>query len=322
VLASAAIFALVHPAPSVIPVFGLGIATALVYERTGFLFGPMVVHAVYNAAVKDLHEAKVAMESVFAKTKFSKPIYEKAARNLVENGGGVFSHAVGMAVHDDGAHWMQTGYPLLNARARGQTHPAEGTVVSRLKGAKAPGMPAYVCIPEDYRSHMGFYQTAAYLGARYNALNAGGDPSLGNYRPPEFRFPKRSRRPLDDRKNLLSSLDRFAAHADAVQQWGSSTTPSEGHRACQRRGRERLICLESGDARRMASMLTAKGPSCPPHSGSGGAVRHDQPLREGRRLVGRPPPSSQPQRPAAIRPGLRRPICRGSRTAASPKTSS
>ena len=51
VLASAAIFALVHPAASVIPVFGLGVAAALVYERTGFLLGPMVVHAVYNAAV-------------------------------------------------------------------------------------------------------------------------------------------------------------------------------------------------------------------------------------------------------------------------------
>jgi hypothetical protein len=51
VLASAAIFALVHPAASVIPVFGLGVAAALVYERTGFLLGPMVVHAVYNAAI-------------------------------------------------------------------------------------------------------------------------------------------------------------------------------------------------------------------------------------------------------------------------------
>ena len=125
-----------------------------------------------------------------------------------------------LAVHDDGSHWMQTGYPLLNARARGQTHPAEGTVVSRLKGAKAPGMPAYVCIPEDYRSHMGFYQTAAYLGSKYNALNGGGDPSLGNYRPPEFSLPKTvPLARLDDRKNLLSSLDRFAAHAAAVQQW-------------------------------------------------------------------------------------------------------
>jgi Xaa-Pro aminopeptidase len=49
-------------------------------------------------------EAKQAMEPVFARTRFSKPIYEKAARNLVETGGGVFSHTVGMAVHDVGTY--------------------------------------------------------------------------------------------------------------------------------------------------------------------------------------------------------------------------
>jgi Xaa-Pro aminopeptidase len=47
-------------------------------------------------------EARQAMEPVFARTKFSKDIYERAARRLVEQGGGVFSHTVGMAVHDVG----------------------------------------------------------------------------------------------------------------------------------------------------------------------------------------------------------------------------
>jgi Xaa-Pro aminopeptidase len=49
-----------------------------------------------------LEQAKAAMEPVFARWKFSKPIYEKAARELVNRGGGVLSHPVGMAVHDDG----------------------------------------------------------------------------------------------------------------------------------------------------------------------------------------------------------------------------
>jgi Xaa-Pro aminopeptidase len=49
-------------------------------------------------------EARKAMEPVFARTTFSKPIYEKAARRLVETGGGVFSHTVGMAVHDVGGY--------------------------------------------------------------------------------------------------------------------------------------------------------------------------------------------------------------------------
>src|SRR6185369_4739901 len=51
-----------------------------------------------------MEEAKEAMKLVFVKTKFSKPIYARAATNLVERGGGVFSHPVGMAVHDDGAY--------------------------------------------------------------------------------------------------------------------------------------------------------------------------------------------------------------------------
>jgi Xaa-Pro aminopeptidase len=51
-----------------------------------------------------LAEAREAMEGVLARTRFSKPIYEKAARKLVETGGGVLSHPVGLAVHDDGAY--------------------------------------------------------------------------------------------------------------------------------------------------------------------------------------------------------------------------
>ncbi len=51
-----------------------------------------------------MEEAREAMEEVFRRTKFSKPIYEQAARKLVATGGGVFSHPVGLAVHDDGGY--------------------------------------------------------------------------------------------------------------------------------------------------------------------------------------------------------------------------
>jgi hypothetical protein len=50
-VASAAIFAIVHPPASVVPVFGLGLCAAFVYERTRVLAGPMLVHATYNAVV-------------------------------------------------------------------------------------------------------------------------------------------------------------------------------------------------------------------------------------------------------------------------------
>jgi membrane protease YdiL (CAAX protease family) len=48
-LASAALFAIVHPAISIAPVFVLGLCAALVYERTRSLLAPMLAHAVYNA---------------------------------------------------------------------------------------------------------------------------------------------------------------------------------------------------------------------------------------------------------------------------------
>lgn len=58
-----------------------------------------------GATVNQLREeAAAAMEPVFKRWKFSKPVYEKAARTMVETGGGVFSHPVGLAVHDDGPY--------------------------------------------------------------------------------------------------------------------------------------------------------------------------------------------------------------------------
>ncbi|MGQ0552885.1 MAG: lysostaphin resistance A-like protein [Planctomycetota bacterium] len=50
-LASAAIFAIVHPPVSVLPVFVMGFCAALAYERTGALLAPMIAHAVYNLIV-------------------------------------------------------------------------------------------------------------------------------------------------------------------------------------------------------------------------------------------------------------------------------
>jgi membrane protease YdiL (CAAX protease family) len=51
VLGSAALFALVHPPISVIPVFGLGLATAISFRKSGFLLAPILTHAVYNTIV-------------------------------------------------------------------------------------------------------------------------------------------------------------------------------------------------------------------------------------------------------------------------------
>jgi ABC-2 type transport system permease protein len=51
VVASAAVFAIVHPPLSMIPVFCLGLCTAFAYERSKMLLAPMIAHAIYNAVV-------------------------------------------------------------------------------------------------------------------------------------------------------------------------------------------------------------------------------------------------------------------------------
>ena len=125
-----------------------------------------------------------------------------------------FHHEFG--VHDDAQHLVQTGYPQLNARQNGQRHPCQGSIASQLRGAVDSRMPSYVCIPEDYRSHAGFYQAASFLSARHNALNSGGIPDLGNYRPPEFNLPPAMTTPrFANRRELLESLDGLKRRLDS-----------------------------------------------------------------------------------------------------------
>jgi len=76
--------------------------------------------------------------------------------------------------HDTGdhfaaAHWMLTGRHGSTSANKAQKYPSVGSCVSRVKGANAKGMPAYVGLPaaESVYLYPG-YQGAAYLGAAYN----------------------------------------------------------------------------------------------------------------------------------------------------------
>jgi membrane protease YdiL (CAAX protease family) len=51
IAASAAVFAIVHPPASMIPVFLLGLWAALAYDRSKMLLAPMIAHGIYNAVV-------------------------------------------------------------------------------------------------------------------------------------------------------------------------------------------------------------------------------------------------------------------------------
>ncbi len=56
------------------------------------------------SAAEIQEQAGQAMQPRLAPERFAKPAYAEAARRLVETGGGVFSHTVGMAVHDVGGY--------------------------------------------------------------------------------------------------------------------------------------------------------------------------------------------------------------------------
>jgi hypothetical protein len=121
-----------------------------------------------------------------------------------------------LGVHDDASHWVQTGYPLLQARTRGQQNPAQGAAASRVRGSNRPGMPAYVCIPEAYNSPQGFYQSASYLGRQHDPVNAGGDPKLGNYRRPDFTLPpEMTLARLGDRRELARAFDDLSRQSES-----------------------------------------------------------------------------------------------------------
>ncbi len=49
--ASAAVFALIHPTLSVLPVFAVGCITAVVYHKSRWLLAPVLVHGLYNGAM-------------------------------------------------------------------------------------------------------------------------------------------------------------------------------------------------------------------------------------------------------------------------------
>src|SRR5438128_2895553 len=74
------------------------------------------------------------------------------------------------AGHGMGSHWMLTGY-VPTIEINDNLNPSCGSVVARMRGANAPRMPAYVCVPSVPQS-----SNAAYLGAAYNPFSPASDP--------------------------------------------------------------------------------------------------------------------------------------------------
>ena len=121
--------------------------------------------------------------------------------------------------HFDAAHWVQTGYHEFRVMGRGQPYPSQGSVVSLLRGPNQPGMPPYVCIPEAWSARRGFYQHAAFLGAAYDPLSAGGAALSERYahnRPQLEMMPGLTVRRVEDRRELQRRIAAGARTLEAV----------------------------------------------------------------------------------------------------------
>jgi len=113
------------------------------------------------------------------------------------------------AGHGMGSQWMLTGYqPTIEVNDN--IYPACGSVVSKMQGANAPGMPAYVTLPR--RLGLG---NAAYLGASYNPFTPDDDPNNDGFRVRNLKLPGRvNEARLDRRRELLSEIDTIRRDVD------------------------------------------------------------------------------------------------------------
>jgi hypothetical protein len=119
--------------------------------------------------------------------------------------------------HFAAAHWMLTGFLGSNAADLAPQYPSAGSIIAKLKGAKKPGMPAYVGLPHTHSIGLSpGYHGAAYLGVAYNPFSADGDPNNDGYQVPNLAMPGGvDTHRLDDRRGLLHSFDQARHDVDA-----------------------------------------------------------------------------------------------------------
>ncbi len=112
--------------------------------------------------------------------------------------------------HGLGTHWIMTGFQPNTSFLRTNDRPSVGSIVAKLRGSNAPGLPPYVGLPRPPQ-----FGQAAYLGAGYNPFTVNGDPSgnvrVRNLEPPGSLTLDR----LEDRHSLLDHLDRLDRARDA-----------------------------------------------------------------------------------------------------------
>ncbi len=124
--------------------------------------------------------------------------------------------------HDNGdhfaaAHWMLTGYLGSNAVNLPPQYPSAASIITKLMGARKPGIPAYVGVPVTHSVGLvPGYHGGAYLGVGFNPFVAGGDPNSESYQVPNLGLPAGvdgSR--AQGRRGLLGAFDGARRDVDS-----------------------------------------------------------------------------------------------------------
>jgi len=111
--------------------------------------------------------------------------------------------------HESASHYLLTGYRPTND-IPAQEMPSYGSITSRMRGPRRPGLPAYVAVPTAPRS-----ASAGYLGVAYNPFSVGSDPNQDNFSVRNLTLPGGiSLDRLQNRRGLLESIDTLRRDSD------------------------------------------------------------------------------------------------------------
>ncbi len=124
----------------------------------------------------------------------------------------------GTGDHTKGNHWMLTGYegPAFNAPDNQiQRRPAMGAAVAKLVGAKRPGMPPYIAVPNLRGGTDNLFHYAAYLGGAADPFVVESDPNSPTFHVKHLATPKGiSLGRLESRRQLVAAMDDLRREAD------------------------------------------------------------------------------------------------------------
>lgn len=109
--------------------------------------------------------------------------------------------------HDPSSHLSQTGYYKRGEKggqSAADTMPCFGSVVAKVRGPNAVGLPAYVAVPTVMRNGR-----PSYLGTAYSPFETASDPNQPNFRVENLApVPGLTEVRVGDRRGLLTALDR------------------------------------------------------------------------------------------------------------------